>query len=237
MKKEYIQVQGLTVEVWWKAVKRINLVVYAKECRVRISAPYFTPKVEVEGLIRAKMEWIKKKQKELQEQKSTPEMHYRSGETVCFLGEEYGLAVVDGAASSGVVFDPKEGIVLHMGKNNCREERRKVLLAWYRDELALRIPPLLAKWQPQVGEEVLEWRIKRMKTRWGTCNIAARRIWLNLELIRRPERCIEYILVHEMVHLLVPGHSAKFYQYMDTLLQDWRDVDRLLTGRNYSLCL
>jgi predicted metal-dependent hydrolase len=87
-------------------------------------------------------------------------------------------------------------------------------------------------WQPQVGKKAKEWRIKRMKTRWGTCNIASCRLWLNLELARKPEECLEYILVHELLHLLERSHNEKFYRHMDHLLPNWREIDALLKIEN-----
>ncbi len=100
--------------------------------------------------------------------------------------------------------------------------RRAVLERWYRRMLAEEIPDLVARWEPAMGVRVAEWRIKRMKTRWGTCNIRDRRIWLNLWLARMPPECLEYVLVHEMVHLLERRHNARFRAYMDRFLPQWR---------------
>lgn len=100
--------------------------------------------------------------------------------------------------------------------------RGRALLDWYRAQLSAAVPPLLAKWEPIVGVEVADWGVKRMKTKWGTCNIEARRIWLNLELAKTSVRCLEYIIVHEMVHLLERGHTERFTAYMDRFLPQWR---------------
>jgi predicted metal-dependent hydrolase len=103
-----------------------------------------------------------------------------------------------------------------------REKREAVLLRWYRQRLREQIPPLIAKWQPQIGVTTPHWGIKKMKTRWGTCNIEARRIWLNLELAKKPASCLEHILVHELVHLLERHHNEQFRQLMDKLMPQWR---------------
>ena len=109
-----------------------------------------------------------------------------------------------------------------MRPGTSREEREAVLQRWYRRRLREQIPPLIAKWEPEIGVTVTEWGIKKMKTRWGTCNINARRIWLNLELAKKPVACLEYILVHEMVHLLERHHNERFKQLMDRLMPQWR---------------
>ncbi|MBU0960972.1 MAG: M48 family metallopeptidase, partial [Proteobacteria bacterium] len=119
-------------------------------------------------------------------------------------------------------------IRLHVSNGTTSLKRIQLLHEWYRAQLKIRIPGLLERWQPRVQRKVSEWHIKKMKTRWGTCNITKSRIWLNLELAKKPEECLEYILVHEMVHLLERCHNKQFYEHMDRLLPMWRNVDRLL---------
>ena len=103
-------------------------------------------------------------------------------------------------------------------------QRERVLLTWYRRQLKQLVPPLVAKWEAVIGVEVAEWRVKQMKTRWGTCNPEAGRIWLNLELIKKPVSCLEYIIVHEMVHLLERRHNDRFVAHMDKFMPQWRMV-------------
>lgn len=228
MKKEYITVSGLQVEVWWKAVKRINLVVYAADGRVRISVPFSTAMSRVKETIEARMLWIRAQQSMFRERKPAMQLHYIPGERHLFLGKQYPLCIAEGGRRHFVCFDQLDGITLHMRRKSSVQQRQNLLLKWYREQLILRVSPLLEKWQPRIGKEVAEFRIKRMKTRWGTCNIRKQRIWLNLELIKKPERCLEYILVHEMVHLLEPGHTEKFYAHLDAFMPGWRDIDLLL---------
>jgi predicted metal-dependent hydrolase len=120
---------------------------------------------------------------------------------------------------------------LHVRRRSRLDERQRTLHEWYRGELKLLIPPLVDKWQPLLGVSVAEWGVKRMRTRWGTCNIRARRIWLNLELAKCPVECLEFVVVHEMVHLLERRHSVRFKSLMDTFLPDWRERQRTLGGR------
>jgi predicted metal-dependent hydrolase len=114
-------------------------------------------------------------------------------------------------------------IDVYIHENTTREQRRKVLTEWYRRQLKQLLPALIEKWQPIIDVEVKAWGVKQMKTRWGTCNIPAQRIWLNLELIKKPLNCLEYVVVHEMVHLLERHHNARFKAYMDEFLPHWRE--------------
>ena len=214
--------------MWWKAVKRINLVVYAADGRVRISVPFSTAMSRVKETIEARMLWIRAQQSMFRERKPTMQLHYIPGERHLFLGKQYPLYIAEGGRRHFVCFDQLAGITLHVRRKSSAQQRQNLLLKWYREQLTLRVSPLLEKWQPRIGKEVAEFRIKRMKTRWGTCNIRKQRIWLNLELIKKPERCLEYILVHEMVHLLEPGHTEKFYAHLDAFMPEWRDIDLLL---------
>jgi predicted metal-dependent hydrolase len=107
-------------------------------------------------------------------------------------------------------------------RNNNTEQRERVLHRWYRQQLKELIPPFLEKWQLALGVQVADWRIKKMKTKWGTCSVEARRIWLNLELAKKPVQCIEYIVVHELVHLIERHHNDRFVSIMDKHLPQWR---------------
>jgi len=97
-----------------------------------------------------------------------------------------------------------------------------VLYRWYRDRLRERIPGLIAKWEPPIGVAVRDWRLRRMKTKWGTCNPSAGRIWLNTELAKKPPACLEYVVVHEMIHLVERNHTERFRRILDRVLPDWR---------------
>jgi predicted metal-dependent hydrolase len=112
---------------------------------------------------------------------------------------------------------------LFMPAGTTGESRKRVVTEWYRTQLKETIPPLLAKWEQKTGIRVKEWRIKRMKTKWGSCNTSAGRIWLNLELAKKPIRCLEYIIVHEITHLLEPSHNENFVSRMDSFMPNWRN--------------
>ena len=145
-----------------------------------------------------------------------------TGESHYFEGRRYRLDVVEqpGAPAVRLLNNTKMGLQVRPGAD--REAREAVLHRWYRRQLRDRVPPLVAKWEPKVGERVADVRIRKMKSRWGTCNPDARRVWLNLELAKKPPPCLEYVLVHEMVHLLERTHSERFRCLMDDLMPQWR---------------
>ncbi len=111
-------------------------------------------------------------------------------------------------------------------------EEEALLYRNYRDQLRALVPPLLDRWQPVIGVSITAWGLRRMKTRWGSCNTRARRIWLNTELARHPPACLEYVLVHELVHLLERGHNSRFYAHLDRFLPAWRDSRAHLNGHH-----
>jgi predicted metal-dependent hydrolase len=132
------------------------------------------------------------------------------------------MLVVETAGFGRVELRGHHTLVLHARPAATVEDRDRLLQRWYRDRLRERVPPLLAKWQERLGVAAHQWGIKKMKTKWGTCNAKARRIWLNLELIKKPSACLEYVLVHELVHLLARNHDERFLGLMDRHLPTWR---------------
>jgi len=227
LKKEYIEVAGIPVEVWWKSVKNINIAVSGPDGRVRISVPRSTSAGFVRQAVLNRLAWITKQQLRFQMRPQAEVLKAISGEMHSIWGETYPLSVFEGSPRHYVTFDTN-GIALYVRSGTSAKARLQRLHTWYREELKKRIPALLQKWEPRVGRVAAEWRIKRMKTRWGTCNIMSRRLWLNLELAKKPPECLEYILVHELVHLLEINHNEKFYAHMDRLLPNWQHTDSLL---------
>ena len=145
-----------------------------------------------------------------------------SGESHYFLGQRYRLRVVTYEGPAKVIARNKSIIELHVRRESSAEQRERVLQRWYRQQLKELIPPLLEKWQPALGVQADEWAIKKMKTKWGACNVKVRRIWLNLELAKKPAQCLEYIIVHELLHLLKRQHNDNFFALMNEYLPQWR---------------
>ena len=228
MRAKEICVDGLSVLVWWKRIKNVNLTVRAVDGQVRISVPWNISESRVRQMLLDRMEWITQQRRRFRALPKPVPLHGDDGEQHQFFGVAYPLSVQYGGGRHRVEFDEKDGIVLHVRAGTKRQRRLQVIADWYRAELSARIPALIKHWETRIGVQVEEWRIKKMKTRWGTCNINRRRIWLNLELARQPEICLEYIVVHEMVHLLESGHTRKFYNHLNRLLPGWREADGLL---------
>ncbi len=228
MKKEHIVIAGVAVEVWRKSVKNFILVVHASDGRVRISVPFFASAARVREVLMSRMDWIRARQRSCKAQSTVAEPVMADGSEHLFFGKSYPIRICEGKGRQGVCFDQGVGITLRVRPGATIAAKWRLLDRWYREELGQRIRELLDKWQPIVGREAAEYRIKRMKTRWGTCNILARRLWLNLKLVTMPEECLELIVVHELVHLLEREHNEVFYGHMDWLLPDWRNKNELL---------
>jgi predicted metal-dependent hydrolase len=146
-----------------------------------------------------------------------------SGEVHTLWGQRCRLEVIERAGRHEVKFRGSGQLCMYVRPGTTRANRKKVLTEFYRAEMKARLPGMIAKWENVMGVQVAEWGVKQMKTRWGSCNVKARRVWLNLELAKRPPECLEYILVHEMVHLLERGHNKRFYGYMDKFMPGWRE--------------
>ena len=196
--------------------------------RVRIAAPTKVDDDAVRLFAISKLSWIKKNQAKYINQERQTERKYVSGESHYFSGQRYLFNVVHYSGYPKVVIRNKKYIDLYIKENYTSEQRENVMTNWYRKTLKEQIPALIEKWQKVVGVEIAQWEVKKMKTKWGTCNREAKRIWLNLELAKKPERCLEYIIVHEMIHLLERNHTERFVAYMDKFMPQWRNYKKEL---------
>jgi predicted metal-dependent hydrolase len=169
-----------------------------------------------------KLDWIRRKQASFEVQPRQSRREMVSGESHYVWGRRYRLNVIKCTCKTSVRLRNNKALDLYVRPGTGRQNREAALYRWYRQLLRDQIPALIAKWEPAIGVSVADWGIKKMKTRWGTCNIGARRIWLNLELAKKSSSCLEYILVHEMVHILERHHSDRFLQYMDRFMPQWR---------------
>ena len=217
-----IRVSGLRVQIVRKAIKNLHLGVYPPNGRVRVAAPLRLSDDAVRPAVIGKLGWIRKQQAKFAAQPRQSEREMVSGESHYFLGRRYRLRVIEHHGAGKVALRNKSTMDLYVRPESDAEQRRRVLQRWYREQLKALILPLLEKWQPSIGVQVADWGIKQMKTKWGACTIKARRIWMNLELAKKPVRCIEYIIVHELVHLLERHHSDRFTAYMNQFLPPWR---------------
>jgi len=216
-----ITVSGIQVQVVRKAIKNIHLGVYPPNGRVRVAVPLHVTDDNVRLAVINKLSWIKKQQAAFQAQQRQSQREMVTGESHYVWGRRYLLDVVERIGKHEVVIQSNTRMTLYVNPGATRNNRELALNEWYRAQMKQRIPILLAKWEPIIGVEVAAWGVKKMKTKWGSCHIEARRIWLNLELAKKPPECLEYILVHEMVHLLERQHNDAFRAHMDRLLPHW----------------
>lgn len=237
-----IMVDGVAVEVTRKRVKHLRLTVYPSDGRVCMSAPLRADDETVRQAIVARLAWIRRHLARSGGQ-VVPEPHeYVSGEILDFRGAGHLLNVIEHDGPGRVIrrhgdeadhtylgpsplMEARPPVIdLYVRRGSSADRREAVLAAWYRAELKAQIPPLLAKWQPLIGVEAAAWGVKAMRTRWGSCNSTARRVWLNLELVKKAPHLLEYVLVHELVHLLERGHGPAFKAHMDRLLPGWQQM-------------
>ncbi|MFZ4816721.1 MAG: M48 family metallopeptidase [Phototrophicaceae bacterium] len=221
-KVHQLHVNDIVVDVVRKDIKHLHLAVYPPVGRVRVAAPLGFDDEAVRLAVIDKLSWIKQQQQRYQDQARQTERRYVSGESHYFQGKRYQLSVVYADQPPSLRIRNKNTLELVVRPGSDVSQRERVISNWYRQALKASIPPLIAKWEPKMGVQVADWRIKQMKTKWGTCNIEAQRIWLNLELAKKSIECLEYIVVHEMTHLLERHHNERFMGLMDDFLPNWR---------------
>lgn len=217
-----IVVNDLAVDVVRKPIKNLHLGVYPPHGRVRVAAPIAMSDDAVRIAVISKLGWIKRHRARFQAQPRQSKREMVSGESHYFLGHRYRLRVVEHLGPGKVTLRHKTVMELHVPPQLSASQREQVLSQWYREQLKTLIPPLLEKWQAVTGVSVTEWRIKKMKTKWGSCSLKAKRIWLNLELAKKPMHCQEYVLVHELLHFLERHHTGRFVSLMGKFMPQWR---------------
>jgi hypothetical protein len=218
-----IIVSNIPIDVIRKEIKNLHLSVHPPTGRVRISAPFSTKDEAIRLFAISKISWIKKHQKGFESQERQTIREYITGESHYFKGKRYLLDVVYGEKPYRVEIKKINIITLFVPSNSTAAKREKIMTEWYRAKLKEEIPDLIGKWENTIGVEIKECRIKKMKTKWGSCNVDIGRIWLNLQLIKKPSHCLEYIVVHEMVHFIERHHDEKYVAIMDGFMPKWRD--------------
>jgi len=219
-----IVINDIEIEVIRKNIKNVHLSVHPPNGRVRLAVPQKMEEEAIRLFAISKLSWIKKQRSKynLQERQSVRE--FLSGESHYFMGTRYLLNVVETSGKQYVELKNKKYINLYVRPNSTKEKRERIMSQWYRNQLKMLIPEYIEKWEEIIGVKVEEWGVKLMKTKWGTCNVEAKRIWLNLELAKKNPRCLEFITVHEMVHLLERKHNERFKAYMDKFLPNGQNI-------------
>jgi predicted metal-dependent hydrolase len=225
-----ILVRDIPVEVTRKNIKNLHVGVYPPNGRVRVAAPLAVSDEAVRLAVVGKLAWIRRQREAFQNQPRQTEREAVSGESHYVFGRRYLLRVVSSDSRPDVSLPTKTRMELSVRPGASTEERTKVLDRWYRLQLRREAGPLIEKWQTEIDVSASFWGIKRMKTKWGSCNHETGRIWINSELAKKPVACLEYIIVHELLHLIEPKHSDTFVQLMEAHLPDWQARKRQLNS-------
>ena len=214
--------RGIPVEVVRKDIKNLHLGVYPPAGRVRVAAPLWLDDEAIRLAVVSRLAWVRRQRAGFARQERQSEREFVSGESHYFAGRRYRLDVVERDAPPSARVKNNSWLELSVRPGADLQTREAVLHRWYRRRLRDEVPRLVARWEPKFGVPVAEVRIRRMKTRWGSCNPDARRIWLNLELAKKQPSCLEYVFVHEMAHLIERHHNERFHALMDQHLPQWR---------------
>ncbi|HWT27717.1 MAG TPA: SprT family zinc-dependent metalloprotease [Mobilitalea sp.] len=227
MKELYID--GFTIELEKKRIKNMYLRVLSADGRVIVTAPVRMTEADIKRFVMSKADWIEKQQEKLSRRNIDKELEYVSGEEIPLWGDSYELIIENTPnRSSAALFNGR--ILLKVKDNSTKSQREAVLNNLYHKALEQSIPEYIAKWERIIGVKSSSWNIRNMKTRWGTCNVREKKICLNLQLAKKPPECLEYVVVHELVHLLERSHNKVFKAYMDQFLPDWRNIRKRLNG-------
>ena len=216
-----LRLGDIAVDVVLKDIKNVHLSVYPPTGRVRISAPKRMSVDTIRVYAVSKLDWIKQQQMRLREQERESRREYIDRESHYVWGRRYLLKVVEEDAAPDVQLRP--GTMLLRVRPGGREEMRKAVVAgWYRQTLRAASEPLIEVWERRLRVKVQRLFVQQMRTKWGSCNPTARSIRLNTELAKKPRECLEYVVLHELVHLIERRHDERFRRYMDRFMPQWR---------------
>lgn len=222
-----LELGDVVVHVTLKDIKNVHLSVYPPAGSVRISAPRRMSLDTIRVFAISKLDWIKQQQTKLREQERETPREYVERESHYVWGKRYLLELRDSDAPARVeLMHNRMLLQSRPGAAECMKEA--LVEAWYREQIKKAVPPLLVRWQPLMGVRVERVFVRRMKTKWGSCNAEAGTIRLNTELAKKPAECLEYIVVHELAHLLEPSHNARFVALMDRFMPRWQFYRELL---------
>ncbi len=221
-----LDIGGISVDVVFKDIKNVHLSVYPPTGRVRIAAPCRMSLENIRLFAISKLGWIKKHQSKLLSQERESPREFLERESHYLWGQRYLLHLADVADGPGVVIGHRH-IMLHAGEVPV-QKKQALLDDFYRRELKDAVRPIIAKWEKQLDVNVDRFFVQRMKTKWGSSNPRLRSIRLNLDLAKKPVECLDYVILHEMLHFLVPDHSARFVDAMDQMMSNWRLIRQIL---------
>jgi predicted metal-dependent hydrolase len=222
-----IEIGNIAAEVVKKDIKNIHLSVYPPAGRVRISAPMRMDLDTIRVFAISKLDWIKRKQRKMIEQERESPREYLDRESHYVWGKRYLLQLVEKEGAPSVELRHSK-MLLTIRPSAGEEKKEAVLDEWYRSQLRIAIPPLIAKWEPLMSVRVQNFFVQRMRTKWGSCNPRSASIRLNTDLAKKPKECLEYVIVHEMAHLLEPTHNSRFFALMNLFMPRWHHYREVL---------
>lgn len=211
----------IKIELIQKGIKNVHLSILPPNGKVRIAAPAHLSEETIRLYAISKLSWIKKQQHKIRSQERESKREFINKETHYFQGRKYLLRVIEGDEPARVFLN-KKFLEMHVRPKTNTTRRQALLNSWYRDQLKDLVAGYITKWEKIIPVKVRDFGIRRMKTKWGTCNIEAGRIWINLELAKKPLQCLEYIVVHEMIHLLERKHNERFLAYQTRYMPRWK---------------
>jgi predicted metal-dependent hydrolase len=224
-----LDISGIPIEICKKDIKNMHLYVKPPKGNVIVSAPFSMGDEAIERFVRTKTSWIKKQIAKFDDQSRQSEREYVSGETFYVWGKQYYLQIECGSKNSLVLSGNKA--ILTVRKESTVKQRENFVREWYRELLKTEIARLLPRWEKVTGLKTTSWQTKYMTTRWGTCNMKTGKIWLNLQLAKKSPECLEYIILHELIHLVEKKHNEKFVSLMDKYMPMWREVKNKLNSQ------
>lgn len=225
--KKQITIDGIEILIQRKKIKNLYIRILPPDGIVKMTVPKSMTDARLLVFATEKMDWIKKHKEKYDNCSNPIDIQYETGETHYLWGVGYPLEVKKSGAHNKVMLQDNH-IILQVGKDSTVEQRKVVMEEWYRQQLKQEIPAVLESCVKVVGKTPSEWRVKNMKTRWGTCNTVQKRIWLNLQLTKKSPECLEYVMIHELVHLYTRKHDAHFKAYMDRFYPNWKEVKKRL---------
>ena len=216
-----LKLGDLQVDVVFKDIKNVHLSVHPPAGMVRISAPLRMNFETIRVFAISKLGWIKSQQKKMQDQERETRREYLERESHYVWGKRYLLVVEEVNQPPGI--EAKQNrLIMRVRPGTNEDKRQSIAEEWYRGQVRQAVPAILSKWEPLIGVKVGRFFVQRMKTKWGSCNHRTGSIRLNTELAKKLPECLEYIVVHEMIHLLEPTHNARFISLMDHFMPKWK---------------
>jgi len=222
-----VTVSGIDVVIEKKDIKHLYLYAKPPAGRMTVSAPAAMDDGNIRAFVASRIPWIRQQQKRFRDQQRQTERQYISGESLYLWGHRYNLDVVYSRQRNHIALKGKR-VILQVREESVIAQRENVVNEWYRGQVEQAIPRLLEKWEGTMGVHADEWQVKNMRTKWGTCSVNAKRIWINLQLAKKPPECLEYVIVHELCHLREKSHNRVFVEYLDRRLPDWRNTKSML---------